>query len=83
MRVELSIDDDVLSAVTKIAQKDGYSLGVVLSSLAREALDRRSKMNVATTIGDTSSFYGFRPFGSREIVVTNELIDEIRDDEGI
>jgi len=40
MRTTLSIDDDVLSAARGLAARDRLSLGEVISSLARQALQR-------------------------------------------
>jgi len=42
MRTTLSIDDDVLSAARGLAARDRLPLGEVISSLARQALQRPS-----------------------------------------
>lgn len=42
MRTTLNVDDDVLRAAREIARLRGSTVGAVLSSLAREALERRS-----------------------------------------
>ena len=38
MRTTLAIDDDVLSAARHLAERQGRSLGEVITALAREAL---------------------------------------------
>ncbi len=38
MRTTLSIDDDILPAVRHLAERQGRSIGEVISALAREAL---------------------------------------------
>lgn len=76
MRTTLTIDDDVLMAARELAAAERRSVGVVLSELARSALV--SKPGAAP-----ESHYGFRPLPHRAGVVTNELIDRLRDEEGI
>jgi predicted DNA-binding ribbon-helix-helix protein len=80
MRTTLNIEDDVLTTVKELAQKEQLSTGKILSRLAREALTNRvpqpgqeSRTNVA----------GFQPFPARDKVVCNEHIDRLRDDEGV
>jgi hypothetical protein len=41
MRTTLSIDDDVLSAAKALAQRERKSLGEIISSLTRQALQPR------------------------------------------
>ena len=50
-----------------------------MSDLARQALTHSASDE--TTDGET--FHGFRPFPRRGVIVTNELINQIRDEEGI
>lgn len=73
MRTTLDIDDDVLMVAKERARAQGRTAGAVLSELARAAL---------TAPGDTGSsaeFLGFVPLPKRGAVVTNDLIDAIRD----
>ena len=77
MRTTLDIDDDVLHAAKDRAKRDKKTTGAVLSELARAALTappqgsaRRPKV-----------VHGFRPFPRRGRVVTNELIDKLREDD--
>lgn len=81
MRTTLDIDDDVLLAAKEIARRNGETAGQVVSELLRRALTQTP----ARTRGvrEAEAFYGFRPLPSRGRVVTNELIDRIRDEEGI
>lgn len=84
MRTTIDIEEDVLTAVKDLARREGRSAGAVLSRLAREALTglvgsaakpRRPK--------GTVSVGGFEPFPSRGFVVTNELVNRLRDIEGV
>lgn len=74
MRTTVDLDEDVLLAVKHRARAEHRSAGAVLSELARQAL---------TTSPPTSgeSFLGFRPLPKRGGVVTNELIDQLREEE--
>lgn len=77
MRTTLSIDEDVLLAVQDRARREKRTAGAVLSDLAREALTgqhRQSDDAVPTR-------HGFRPLPHRGAVVSNALIDRLRDDE--
>jgi hypothetical protein len=79
MRTTLSIDDDVLLAVQERARRERRSVGAVLSELARQALNRpRHSERVAE-----DEFLGFRPMPSRGVTVSNDLIDRLRDEEGV
>lgn len=78
MRTTLNIADDVLAAVQDIAERESKPVGAVVSTLIRQALPEGGKLRPA---GDPSEF-GFRPFPQRGVVVTNELIDRLREDAG-
>lgn len=78
MRTTLDIADDVLQAVKERARREGRTAGEVISQLAREAL-------VGHRVGsgeEQESFYGFEPLPPRGGVVTNELIDRLREEHG-
>lgn len=77
MRTTLSLDDDVLYAVKERARREKRTAGAVLSDLARQAL---TQPNGDGDGGVPEEFYGFRPFPARGGVVTNELINSLRDD---
>jgi hypothetical protein len=72
----LDIADDVLLAVKDRARREKRSAGELLSELAREALTHRVSQPV-----ESESFYGFQPLPHRGGVVTNELINRLRDEE--
>lgn len=78
MRTTLDIDDDVLHAARERARRDKRTIGEVLSELARAAL---TQMPGTTAVREPKAVYGFRPFGRRGGVVTNELIDRLREDD--
>ena len=75
MRTTLSVDDDVLLAVQERARREKRSVGAVLSDLTRQALT-----GPAAPAG-VSNKHGFTPLPRRGPVVSNELIDRLRDDE--
>lgn len=78
MRTTLSIADDVLQAVRDRARGQGRTLGEVISDLARHSLNSIPPANLeAEALLPT---FGFRPFPSRGAVVTNGLIDKLRED---
>jgi hypothetical protein len=77
MRTTLDLADDVLLAVKERARRENRSAGEVLSDLAREALTRRQDAD-ASDPGE--SFFGFEPVPPRGGVVSNELIECLRDE---
>lgn len=79
MRTTLDIDDDLLAAAREIARREHQSLGAVISRLARETLTHGRR---ATEGPAPRSTGGFRPFPSRGTPVTNEAIDQLRDEAG-
>lgn len=83
MRTTIDIDDDILVAAKELARRQSVSAGKILSDLARQALTRGPAPGPASKRQGRPSVAGFRPFASRGTPVTNELIDELRDAEGI
>ena len=79
MRATLDIDDEVLAAVKELARRECKTAGKVLSELARRGL-LQSESTAETH--PSTEIHGFRPFASRGGVVTNELIDRLRDETG-
>jgi len=77
MRTTLDIDDDVLQAAKERARREGKTAGAVVSELARSALTSRP----ASPASQPRSIHGFRPFPKRGGLVTNELIDKLRDED--
>lgn len=78
MRTTLDLDEDVLLSAKAIARREGKTAGQVLSELARRALTAGAAGT--TDAPGAPSATGFSPFASRGIVVTDELIDRLRDD---
>lgn len=78
MRTTLSVDDDVLIAVKEQAKRERRTIGEVLSDLARQALTGQHR---AETGASPEEFYGFEPFPHRGSAVSNDLIDQLREDE--
>jgi hypothetical protein len=85
MRTTLDIEDDVLFAAKAIAQQEKKSLGQVISELARRAFAQPAQ-NAPTTahlVTEPLAAYGITPLPSRGGIVSNELIERLRDAEGI
>jgi hypothetical protein len=81
VRTTLDIDDDVLIAVKERARREKRSAGRVLSDLAREALQGRARRSGKDGAAEGEPFYGFAPLPHRGPVVSNELIDRLRNEE--
>lgn len=84
MRTTLDIDDDILSASKELAKAAGKTAGQIISELARKALTQPLQPT-QHALEQPKAFYGIRPFPRRPggVVVTNEMINRIRDEEGI
>ncbi len=98
MRTTLDIADDVLAEARFVAARDNTSMGAVISQWARDAVrglhpSNQTKpqkiidaapMDYATALKKCTEM-GLAPFitGGVPGSVTNELIDRIRDEEGI
>jgi hypothetical protein len=81
MRTTLDIDDDVLSAAKELARREQSTAGAVISKLLRAALTRRPAEPLATA--EPAAVYGFRPLPASGALVTNELVNRLREDEGV
>ena len=79
MRTTVRIDDDVLVAVHERARREKRSVGEVLSDLVREALIGPAP----DPARPSSSRRGFEPLPNRGRPVSNDLIDQLRDDEAV
>ena len=80
MRTTLDIDDDVLAAVKEIGRRERKTAGAVISHLARRALTQRDAD--APAVREPKASYGFAPLASRGVVVTDALINKLREDVG-
>jgi hypothetical protein len=78
MRTTLDIADDVLQAAKERAQREKKTVGEVISELARRALNGPIE---APSVKEPKAIYGLRPFARRGGIVTNELIDKLREDD--
>lgn len=78
MRTTLDIDADVLAAAKDLARRERSTAGAVISRFARTALNAPT---VPPAAAEQPAFYGLRPFPKRGGVVTNELIDRLRDED--
>ena len=78
MRTTLDIADDVLQAAKELARREHKTTGRVLSELARRALCG-SGPGDAGAADEPDEVFGFRPFPSSGGIVTNELINQLRD----
>ena len=81
MRTTLDIEIDVLSAAKEIARQKHVGVGKVVSELLRQALTGNT--GTAAKAQPNTSTTGFDPFPSRGVIVTNDLINRLRDAEGI
>jgi hypothetical protein len=77
MRTTLDIDDDVLRAAKDLARREKKTAGRVISELARQALAGTPP----TVFREPQARYGFRPFPRRGGIVTNDLIDRLREED--
>lgn len=88
MRTTLNIDDDLLMAVREVAKRESKSVGAVVSDMLRKSLRSdalgplASSGNAPLEVAEPRAEYGFRPFPKRGGIVTNELIDQLREESG-
>ena len=78
MRTTLDIDDDVLQAAREQARREKTTVGKVVSTLARQALNAPAG---PPSVRGPKALYGFVPFPKRGGIVTNDLIDKLRDED--
>ncbi len=77
MRTTLDIADDVLQAAKERAKRERKTIGEMISELARRALTTPQE---PLSVKEPKAVYGLKPFARRGGIVTNELIDKLRDD---
>lgn len=83
MRTTIDLEPDALMAAKELARQENVSLGKVVSRLLRMALTGQGVSSGAAAPVGAASATGFVPFAPRGGVVSNELIDKLRDSEGI
>jgi hypothetical protein len=76
MRTTLDIANDVLQAAKERARREKKTAGEVISELARSALT-----GPTGAARMTKPIHGLRPFPKRGGIVTNKLIDKLREDD--
>lgn len=78
MRTTLDIADDVLQAAKERAQREKKTIGATISELARRALTAPA---APLSVKEPKAIYGLRPFAPRGGIVTNQIIDKLREDD--
>ena len=81
MRTTIDIENDVLSAAKEIARQRDIGVGKVISELLRQALTGDTSPSVHSKENISST--GFEPFPARGVIITNDLINRLREAEGI
>ena len=76
MRTTLDIEDDILFAAKDLARREKKTAGQIISELARKGLAG----GTASTAREQKPTYGFQPFPKSGRVVSNELINRLRED---
>ena len=82
MRTTLDIDDDILAATKEMARLQHISTGQIISKLLRDALTGNQRQDTAIQ-NETKSVRGFRPFPARGVLVTDQQVNDLRDQEGV
>ena len=83
MRTTLDIDEDVLNAAKELARRENVSAGEIVSRMLRDVLTGRLQGAPGHPTAPAVGVAGFRPFAPRGQVVTNDAVNQLRDDEGI
>lgn len=85
MRTTLDIADDVLLAAKEAARREKTSVGHALSELARKALMAvpTGKRRKSATSAEKLARFGIQVLPRGGHIVTNELVNRIREEEGI
>lgn len=77
MRTTLDIKDDVLFAAKDLARREKKTAGQIISELARKGLAGAAP---ALRARAPKAAYGFRPFPKEGRIVSNALINKLRED---
>ena len=87
MRTTLDIDDDVLFAAKEMAKREKKTVGQVVSEQARRAfhlpVQPLQAHEPAPPLEGPLAQFGFRPLPPRGVIITNDMVDRLRDEEGI
>ena len=76
MRTTLDIEDDVLFAAKDLARREKKTAGQIISALARKGLAGAATLSSR----EPKATYGFRPFPKDGRIVSNEIINKLRED---
>lgn len=79
MRTTLDIADDVLHAAKERARREGKTAGEVISDLARRGLIGGAA--VSGSVREPEAVYGLKPLPRRGVVVTDEMVDRLREED--
>jgi Family of unknown function (DUF6364) len=85
MRTTLDIDEDILMAAKALARHQNLSAGQIVSQLLRKALtgEFRSSQFSEDFISERQAITGFRPFPSGKAIVTNDVVNSLREAESV
>ena len=83
MRTTLDIDDDVLAATKEAARRQKLTAGQLVSRLLRQGLSGTTDAQPARRSATRRNAAGFRPLPSRGTAVSNDLVNLLRDSEGV
>lgn len=83
MRTTIDLEPDVLEAAKELARQQNTAVGKVISRLVRQALTAPASTTLPAETSPIASVTGFVPFAARGQLVTNALIDQLRDAEGV
>jgi hypothetical protein len=78
VRTTLDIADDVMQAARERAKRERKTIGQMISELARRALLTPQE---PTGVKEPNEVYGIKPFARRGGIVTNQLINKLRDED--
>ncbi len=78
--VSIDIDRHVFAAAEALAKKEGRPVGQVASDLLRDALEVKARQAAPEP---PRELHGFRPLPPRGVVVTDDFVNELRDELGV
>lgn len=81
MRTTLDIDGDVLAAAKERARREHKTTGQLVSELLRQSMTQVAP-SATRAVAEPAAHYGFQPFASRGVVISEALIERLRDEEG-
>ena len=80
MRTTLNLDNDVLAAIKEIAGQRHSTAGAVASELIRASLTDSRPRDDEESAREFEAVFGFRPLPKRGGIVTNELVNRLREE---